>query len=354
MGKYTIYKQLFENESLSLQDLDEYEKRAIKYIIQLNTSRSSIENWVNTSPRDAMKENKILDETKYSGKDPVKLANSTKDLKKLYYRLSWCYKYWSEAVNAFENAIANMLVKDHYYDVQRIADEFEDNDNKRLAQIKQKRGFDNIMDIIPTSRDWEKMVDYMDKKSDTDRLASSTKDVKKLVSRYAISNCLGWKKAADAFRNKLLDNQLATEKELNEYSQKYNEIPEQYKEYIVSVKDNLKSGLNTIGTDNDKIQASIRDILDDLPNIEKYEKLKDFQFTVNLIKITTINDNEYYLMYPVKTPVRNLYGEKYFSYYRIFKNMPTDEDVIDNYHKHYEKTRQTFLGMLKIRLADLI
>ena len=34
--------------------------------------------------------------------------------------------------------------------------------------------------------------------------------------------------------------------------------------------------------------------------------------------------------------------------------MPTDEDVIDNYHKHYEKTRQTFLGMLKIRLADLI
>ena len=62
------------------------------------------------------------------------------------------------------------------------------------------------MDIIPTSRDWEKMVDYMDKKSDTDRLASSTKDVKKLVSRYAISNCLGWKKAADAFRNKLLDN----------------------------------------------------------------------------------------------------------------------------------------------------
>ena len=59
-------------------------------------------------------------------------------------------------------------------------------------------------------------------------------------------------------------------------------------------------------------------------------------------------------MYPVKTPVRNLYGEKYFSYYRIFKNMPTDEDVIDNYHKHYEKTRQTFLGMLKIRLADLI
>ena len=58
-------------------------------------------------------------------------------------------------------------------------------------------------EYAPTLRDWMKMIDYKNRRSNPERVANSCKDNNKIVARYIIASTLGWKEAVNAFKYRI-------------------------------------------------------------------------------------------------------------------------------------------------------
>ena len=71
---------------------------------------------------------------------------------------------------------------------------------------------------IPGASDIKKMKDYYKKASDPERLIATIKDNDKLVKRYGAAIVIGWDDAERAFRDAILDKDLMTSDELDDYA----------------------------------------------------------------------------------------------------------------------------------------
>lgn len=300
------YKALNESVNGEYKPIDEYDEftlRAIEEYIEANMYEHSYlykkplweTQWYNTLSFNA-RQVEVDKMQKYKEKNnAARVANSTKDLYKLLWRMNWCRKNnWPDGEREFRRVAYGMLLN---------------NDPVRQKQIeltaakykKEKEDFDievsnaDTTKYAPKDRDWEKMIDYMNKKSDPQRLADSCKDANKVISRYIIAKCLGWDKAADAFGKRAIFYKYATSAELEAYVKKYiDSMPEKWSSYIEALKSDARSGLNKIvDKSNEGINIKIQKILDDAYNIQDYENvINDF-----VVKLITIDNEEYYLIY---------------------------------------------------------
>jgi len=133
------------------------------------------------------------------------------------------------------------------------------------------------------------MIDYMNKKSDPDRLADSCKDANKIVSRFCIAKALRWEAAAKEFKRRAhetyWDSKSCTSKtyadvtdaELEAYARKYQNtnIPAKWQEYIDALRESdTKGGLAQQNSDvNHNIDTRIRKCLDNCIEVADYERV---------------------------------------------------------------------------------
>ena len=58
--------------------------------------------------------------------------------------------------------------------------------------------------FIPLKADWQNTLNYYKNLSNPTKIVSSTKDLKKLISRYVISNIIGWDELGREIRRSLM------------------------------------------------------------------------------------------------------------------------------------------------------
>lgn len=278
--KYKLIRPGFLNESL--QPIENYNKFACEYIEQwlkdndfkdqkynwnyMKLQYGVAENWFRQlNPDQQVLEQQKMQEYKQKG-NVERVANATKNIGKILYRMHWCEDHnWPEGVDAFKKDAYAAIYAEKQKDIDAIV-------NKK-QQFEYDVNNADLSKYAPTDRDRKKMIDYMNRKSNSERLASSCKDPNKIVSRFIIANCIGWKAAANTFKEKALDEGFATEAELEAFYRKYiNEgIPEKWADYIDAQKENLKSGINTIRPKENQIDLRVQKVLDECPNVDGYE-----------------------------------------------------------------------------------
>lgn len=187
----------------------------------------------------------------------------------------------------------------------------------------------------PTARDWNKMIGYMNKKSDPWRLADSCKDSNKVVARYIIAKALGWEKAATAFRQRILDLGILTDNEIKAYADKYRtyNIPDEYRDLIQDlVEYDKKGGLAINQQDTNQMNqlkafpSQLIKALDDSANIEEY-KIVSSNASNKVIEITNYNEEKYYL---TVNYYRRGYGYRTPMYWKFTLTKPGEDKTINS------------------------
>lgn len=366
-GKFSEFKY---NKLIALYEsyipTDEYDPYIAQAIDDYVSREGSIEadKWCyKLTPANRLKEFKKLAIAKEQN-DTNAIIDHVSKMSQAIYRLEWCQKNWPEAVEMIKSCVYDKVFKEkhdkifsdslYYRDIAK-----KDEDTKR--QFEDDIQNTDTSKYAPTDRDWEKMIDYMVKKSDPNRLAYSCKDQRKIIARYIIANCLGWRDAADAFKEHAIYDANIPESVIEAYYRKYvnNGIPEKWKDYIDAQKEDQKSGLNIIGSNNEKIFKVVQSVLDNANNIENYE-LCDIQPINNrkqqLIKLTTINGNESYLYYAFGN-FKDTYsfGIKHSAIFTGFNELPTQNDCLNIYTSKtiWCRTQKTFRVELEFYIQHL-
>jgi len=154
------------------------------------------------------------------GSNPVRLATSTHDFGKLMYRYTWCLDNWPTAAEAYKLRIFELIKEKWPEKINRYIQEQKDNEEKTRKFEADVNAADTDK-YAPTERDWNKMIDYMNKKSNPARLADSCKDANKVISRFAIAKALHWDECVKEFKRRAKDLNIATDAELEAYARKY-------------------------------------------------------------------------------------------------------------------------------------
>ncbi|WQJ53510.1 MAG: hypothetical protein [Wendovervirus sonii] len=297
------------------------------------------------------REDKKMVEYRDKGSNPVRLATSTENLDKLIYRYQWCIENWEDAAEAYKLRIFEI-----------IKDTMPNEINNYLAQKKKKddeaKKFEedvnnaNTDQYAPKQRDWEKMIGYLNKKSNPERVAQSCKDANKVISRFVIAKALHWDECVKAFKIRARELNIASDAELEAYARKYADcnIPEEWQEYINTLKESdTKGGLAK--QNDDKVDSRLAKILDSTIDVADYfacpYKRKGYTGTyLNCVKVERYDLPDLWIVYNfnVQRYTSSYYSrrgklQKYYAEYVILTADPNTEegqkqyDVYSNWHR---------------------
>lgn len=163
---------------------------------------------------------------------------------------------------------------------------------KERVEFEDKVSKANTDKYAPTPRDWQKMIEYMNKKSDPYRLADSCKDPNKIVARYIIAKTMNWESAVRAFGRKIFNEGILTDAEKEAYSRKYATygMPEEFKELMNDYAQyDAKGGIaKRMKNDENDCSSEIPDKivkwLDNNDKIVEYTTVKEPPFYENHIR----------------------------------------------------------------------
>lgn len=80
---------------------------------------------------------------------------------------------------------------------------------------------DSIDDYLPTAADYDKMKEYLEKKSNPERLVGSIKDKGKLVRRWLVAREMGWGDAEETFHKAIVDRKILSNEDMNRLQSMY-------------------------------------------------------------------------------------------------------------------------------------
>lgn len=281
-------------ESAEIDTLDDDTKAALdQQIIEVANDNAYIlrTNYYGRQERTYMhndewyKSSEKMQEYKEKGSNPERIANACKDFKKVCCRLLWSMQNWTEAVNAFKERAKEMYFESNKNYILKLGEQHK---KDRIAKEEADKKFEEDVKnadsskYAPTARDWQKMIDYRNRKSDPIRLAQSCKDNNKIIARAIIAKALGWDEAAKAFKDRALDLNILTSAELEAYARKYAtyNIPQEYQDLIDAIKiTDTKGGLSRANLDN-----SEKNIENELPKklikwLDENYDIKDYTIT---------------------------------------------------------------------------
>lgn len=295
---FSLFKRLNESIEDVDQDIkDEAFERILSsrtqfkgYYASVGISRYSDEYCTNANK---------MEEYIRKGSSPTRVAGACKNnLEKLLNRYAYLINYRKDLtdwIDIFKETIKNYVYSHNDWNIS-FRRTIEEINKERAAKAKFEDDVNNAdtSKFAPKARDWEKMIDYMNRKSVPQRLADSCKDGNKVVARFIIANSLGWTECADAFKKRAISLGIASAAELEAYARKYATagMPEEYAELVQDIKSNdLKGGLAMYDKDSVKTPRYVTKALDDCSDIVNYniKKVNNSDYEVTAM---TVNDTE--------------------------------------------------------------
>lgn len=286
-GRFSKFKKLYEELNIEFNE-EEIRQSAIQYVFNKKDRRDfGIRTFY--ADKDYIDAENKMKEYINKGSDPERVAKACKNN---YAKLTNRYVYLNNNKEKFDlQVVNNWLIAFKKYIIEyainnnlwtndiELAIETIKQQKIKTAKFEEEVSSADTSKFIPTARDWEKMIDYMNKKSNPERLAASCKDPNKVVARFIIANTLGWESAILSFKQKALDLNIATKAELEAYARKYAlaGMPEEYAELVNDLKTNdSKGGISMNNKDTvNNLPSYIYKALDNNVNIIDYTIKKE-------------------------------------------------------------------------------